>query len=175
MKKLVCWVFSLFPVLSSVGQNIYVHTTDGATHTYPLIDVNSITFSDNVMNLNLVTEDTVSWNISTVKFYEYDQWYLSVPDGLVVDDQGLNVFPNPASNEVNVRFNLLQDTPLQINIYSISGALVKTVFTGTRQAGIQNFNWSCNESDSGPISNGTYLVRVAIGNAQFNKLLIINK
>ena len=168
-------LFLLICVLMSclvTGQNIYVHTTDGATHTYPLIDVTSITFDDNVMNLNLVTLDTVSWNISVITYYEYDKWYVSVPEGLVFDEDGVQVFPNPTQGELNLRYTLTSDTDLRVAIYNLNGLLVQEVYSGRQFAGEQQLQWDSSDAN---LTSGVYVCSVESKNSRFNKLIVINR
>ena len=49
------------------------------------------------MNLGLVTDDTLSWNFSQIDYYNYDQWYVSVPEGQTFSNDGVKVYPNPAA------------------------------------------------------------------------------
>ncbi len=159
---------------TSVAQNIYIHTTDGLTHTYPLIDVKSITLPDNVMSVNLVTGDTVSWNFSTINFYEYDQWYVSVPEGLVLDELGVNAYPNPSSGNLTVAYNLLERAEVAVDVISLNGSLVGRIHQGLQSKGEQKLNWSFDEI-SANIPNGTYIVQLSIGKTRFNKLIILSR
>lgn len=173
MKRGLFFVLSILLSAVSSGQNIYVYTTDGATHVYPLIDVSSITFNDNVMNLNLVTTDTISWNISVVDYYNYDQWYVSVEEGIVLDEIGLNVYPNPTSGDVNVRFELLEQSETRLRLFNLTGAEIANVFAGALPIGTNQIR--IDESTTYGLANGTYLVRLEIENTAFNKLVVINR
>ena len=174
IKSLLFFVFGFNLASVSFAQNIYIHTTDGLTHTYPLIDVKSITLPDNVMTVNLVTGDTVSWNFSTINFYEYDQWYVSVPEGMVLDELGVNVYPNPSSGKLTVAYNLLERAEVAVDVISLNGLLVGRIHQGPQSKGEQTLNWSFDEI-SANIPNGTYIVQLLIGNTRFNKLIILSR
>lgn len=173
MKRGLFFVLSVFLSAISYGQNIYVYTTDGATHVYPLIDVNSITFDDNVMNLNLVTTDTISWNISVVDYYNYDQWYVSVEEGIVLDEVGLNVYPNPTTGRFNVKFDLLEPSETRLRLFNLAGAEIANIFAGDLPPGRNQIG--IDESKTNGLASGTYLVRLEIENTAFNKLVVINR
>jgi hypothetical protein len=170
MKQLLLFlVLGLTSSAPTIGQNIYVHTSDGLTHTYPLIDVTSITFDGNVMNLNLITADTLSWNFSVIDYYNYDQWYVSVPEGLVLDRSGITVYPNPATEFVNVRYNMLANETVNVAVFDIRGSLIDEILSESQTKGEHSTIWS----PAPGLSRGTYILRIAIGNSMFNKLIIL--
>jgi hypothetical protein len=173
IKKAVIFALSFGFCLTSMAQNIYVHTNDGATYVSPLIDVNSITFEENEMRLNLVSADTISWNFSSVAFLEYDQWYVSVPDGLILDAAGMKVYPNPSSEIVNVSYTLLADSEVSVEIYDLKGSLIYELFKGGQIAGEQRLVWNIGET--GNVINGAYLCKVQMGVSLFHKLIIISR
>lgn len=173
MKRLLFFVLGILFFNLSFGQNIYVYTTDGATQTYPLIDVNSITFNENVMNLNLASLDTISWNLSVVDYYNYDQWYVSVEDGFILSEEGITLYPNPTASQFTIKFDLIDETEAVLTLYNLQGSLVSQIFNGHLSSGTQQFD--VGSSNLSSIANGTYLVSLQIGNSSFNKLVIVNK
>ena len=171
IRSFFLFVLTILSSQRTSAQNIYVHTTDGATHSFALVDVSSITFNENVMNVNLVSLDTVGWNISTVKYYEYDQWYLSVADGLALEEKGIKVFPNPGTEYVNIQYTLSEKATVIASIYNLQGQLVEKLFEGSHHKGCQLLQWRL-DPHSG-LANGAYLCKVQVGQAIFNKLVVI--
>jgi len=155
----------------STAQNVYIHTVDNQTHTYQLIDVTSITFDENVMNLNLITEDTVSWNFSQIAYYNYDQWYVSVPEGQVLGENGIKVYPNPTSDYFTVEYELAARADISLSIIDMQGRVLIELPAQESNAGLQQLR--INVSDLGRVS-GSYLVRLVSGKSVFNKLIIID-
>lgn len=77
-----------------------------------------------------------------------------------VDEPGLlagkvQVFPNPARDLARIELNLASSTPVNINVFDLSGKLVETITQGTQfGAGTHIFNWA-------PKTQGLFLVRVS--------------
>ena len=173
MKRAVLLLLSMLMLHGLVrAQNIYVHTIDGLTHTYGLIDVNSITFEDNVMELNLVSNDTIRWNISVVDYYEYDQWYVSVEEGLILDELGLTIYPNPTADRLNLTYNLTSSADVRVKVMDMNGKAVAQLFNGKQNSGPQSLGWNA-RTGSG-LSDGIYIIQLEIGDARFNKLMVLN-
>lgn len=76
-----------------------------------------------------------------------------------------NVFPNPAHNLVNVQFNALQETPMQFQLFDITGRLVKTIVETPVKGNNQlEFNLEA-------LSQGIYMMKIS----QQNKILHIQR
>ena len=71
----------------------------------------------------------------------------------------LKTIPNPFVNKFTLRFNLLQDSRVRVNVYNSAGQLKKKVYDNQMKKGQQQFfigedNWS----------NGMYFIEIAIDN-----------
>ena len=163
--------FSFLAAIQGSAQNLYVHTSDDQTHTYQLIDVTSITFEGNVMNLNLITEDTVSWNFSQIDYYNYDQWYVSVPEDQVLGENGIKVYPNPTSDYFTVEYELAARANISLSIVDMQGRVLIELPAQEANAGQRQLR--INVADLGGVS-GSFLVRLVSGKSVFNKLIIID-
>lgn len=76
-----------------------------------------------------------------------------------------SVFPNPAHNVVNIQFNAEQETPMQFQLFDITGRLVKTVVeTPVKGNNQMEFNLEA-------LSKGIYMMKVS----QQNKVLHIQR
>lgn len=159
---------------SGRSQNIYIHTTDGNTFVYPLIDISSVTLPDNLMSVNFIDGDTLSWNRSTIQRYEYDQWYVSVEEGVVLSEVGVNVYPNPASDGVWIKYGLLEGANVTISVNDLSGRLVDTVFSGAESNGVHAHYWSFDSVGSG-VPSGVYVCTLTIGRMIFSKRIVISR
>jgi hypothetical protein len=71
---------------------------------------------------------------------------------------GMNIFPNPVSELVNVNFNLDASTNVTVNVYNAVGALVSTKSLGEMTSGTQNVQISTEG-----LSNGLYMVELIAG------------
>ena len=71
----------------------------------------------------------------------------------------LKTIPNPFFNKFTLKFNLLQDSRVRVNVYNSSGQLKKKVYDNQMKKGSQQFfigedNWA----------NGIYFIEIAIDN-----------
>jgi hypothetical protein len=71
---------------------------------------------------------------------------------------GLNIFPNPATDFVNVGFDLSSSENVTINVYNMVGEKVSTRALGNLSAGTQHV-----EIGTSDLSNGMYLVELVAG------------
>ena len=55
------------------------------------------------------------------------------------DDQfKLTAFPNPSSSSITINYQLPQNTPVKLMIFSVDGSVGKVLFAGNRTAGEYN-------------------------------------
>ena len=152
---------------ASSAQSIHVHITDGSIVTHPLIDVRTITFSDNEMNLTLITGDTVSWNVSVVSYYEYEMDPTSITEHGPVIMNDLKVYPNPTNGPVTIEYDLVESAEVVVQIFALNGGLVATLHDGYISKGTNRHIWNEN------CSAGVYLCKLTSKNIAYNKLIIL--
>ena len=78
------------------------------------------------------------------------------------DQFGIKAYPNPFASTVNFEYSLNSDAQVEIRLYTLSGQLVGTVLTNTKQSAgkhTQTFNTS-------NLDNGVYYGRVNIKSAK---------
>ena len=85
-----------------------------------------------------------------------------------INPLGLSVFPNPASEDVQVNYVLASDAVVTINMYDLAGKLVSSVSNGTQMQGrhFAHINTSA-------LAQGFYTVNVIAGNTSSNTKLIV--
>jgi hypothetical protein len=71
----------------------------------------------------------------------------------------MSIFPNPSYGNINIHFDLPEESQGSLGIFDISGRLLHMVAKGTFVAGINDFSWE--SSNAGP---GIYIVKLAAGN-----------
>ncbi|MCG8698620.1 MAG: T9SS type A sorting domain-containing protein, partial [Bacteroidales bacterium] len=82
--------------------------------------------------------------------------------------------PNPFSSETTIKVVLPQSENISLNIYNINGQLVKQLFTGYANQGINSFTWNGSTNNNNELSTGTYYYKLETSNDIFiNKLLYI--
>src|SRR5690606_18827087 len=85
-------------------------------------------------------------------------------------NESLNVYPNPAKDNVTLTFDLNKSEKINIEIYDVMGKLVYTEDLGTVLSGntIKNLNIS-------HLNSGLYLVNIQAGNTIAVKKITVNK
>ncbi len=89
----------------------------------------------------------------------------SITDNVNMEEFQTSLFPNPARDIMNVQFELSTPADVQVQIFSMTGALVKSQQFSAEQSGSQN---QVNISD---LPVGLYMVKMQSGNAQTIKKL----
>ncbi len=82
----------------------------------------------------------------------------------------ISVYPNPAANNANIEYTLLNQTNLTIDIYNMMGQKVQAVSSGTQIAGLHTLS-----IDATNLSNGMYFVTFTSNGEKTTKQLMIQK
>ena len=83
---------------------------------------------------------------------------------------GMEVFPNPANAEANVTFNLNNTADVNITVTDLSGKVVYSNALGNVAAGKSEVSLN-----TAALSNGVYMINVAVDNAVSTQKLVIRK
>jgi len=78
----------------------------------------------------------------------------------VITQSGLTVMPNPAKSSTVISCNLAKSSEVSIEIFSVEGKLIETIFSGQLTQGENKFNVNLNK-----YSDGVYMVRLKEGDA----------
>jgi len=79
-------------------------------------------------------------------------------------------YPNPFNSSTVIRFQLLKESEINIDIYNVLGEKIKTIVGGFYSRGMHSFNFLSNE-----LSSGIYLYKMTTGTQSLTKKLIIIK
>ncbi len=98
--------------------------------------------------------------------------YISIdePDPVVAaaTKEALNIFPNPASDRVNIKLNLTERSDVKLTVRDLSGKLVKAVSLDKVDKGVDQL-----PLDVSGLRNGTYIVMLQINNKATTGKLIV--
>jgi hypothetical protein len=154
--------------ISSKAQSIYFNYTDGTNTAYNLADVRKITFVSDEMNLQLLDGSVYSWNVSSIGHYQYDENSLGIDELLnKANAWQVSVFPNPATNLLNVRYNLPTDDKMLISVFDMQGKLFLEINKGNRSKGEHE-----ETLDLRTLPDGQYLCRISGQNYTISKNII---
>jgi hypothetical protein len=157
-------------VITNVEPN--QNTTINLSHTFVVGNVtqNSGNIFTNMGNLSLVI-----WVQHTgTKEVLQSHWQpISIVSGIANEPStfnGFEVFPNPATDRVQLQFNLSEPSETVVSLTDLKGALVRQVNLGVLSSGNQQ-----TELSTMGLSPGLYLLRLNSGNSQVTKKLMINE
>lgn len=85
------------------------------------------------------------------------------------------VYPNPATDEINVEYNLLESQQVKIRILDLDGKSVFDLYNGYQENGKHLFSWGLNNSNSGNLPNGVYLLSIKGKNSTFVEKVLIQQ
>ena len=92
-----------------------------------------------------------------------------LPHNNISIKSSVSVYPNPASNYATVSMEINKQSNVIINIYDLTGKLVKTLQAGNLNAGKQEINIDCSY-----LETGTYVLKVFAGKDSGSTKFIVN-
>ncbi|MCX7785823.1 MAG: T9SS type A sorting domain-containing protein [candidate division WOR-3 bacterium] len=84
-----------------------------------------------------------------------------------------NAKPNPFRNLTTIYYSLSTKTKVSLNIYDVSGRLVKTLVNGEQTPGFYNVMWNSQDNQNQLVSKGVYFYRLHTSNYNSSKKLVI--
>jgi hypothetical protein len=82
---------------------------------------------------------------------------------------GLRAYPSPARGKVDIAFELLDRSQVEVNIYDPAGRLVDQLFRGPLTAGPHSFAWG---SGGRNLTAGVYFIRLRAGSGEAVEKLV---
>jgi len=134
---------------------------DPPTKSYVWMGANSGNFLLSVSMDTIDNPETAEYLLSSIR----------MPTGVSAANNisAFNSFPNPANNELNVDFSLIQNSNVKLAIFDLSGRNVQEIELGLLSAGTQSAN--INTSAFNP---GVYFYKLQSGSAsQMQKFIIV--
>jgi flagellar hook assembly protein FlgD len=89
-------------------------------------------------------------------------------------DFNLSIFPNPASEQINLNFSLTDNAFLQIRILDVNGRLLKTIHSGKLTKGNHNLIMDLKNADNIQLVPGTYFIQmISESNSIVKKIMVL--
>lgn len=171
---ILIFLFFIVCIPLSKAQSMYVHFKNGDQESYPLISVQSITFTDQVMNVNKKDGTSVSWNINNIIYYKYDGSLLNLPKEEKTFFTDLEVYPNPANGSIYLQFQIEQASIVTIELNDITGKVIKRLPQTQYAMGKQVIPWNGTDDNGNAVPSGIYFIKIAIGDRIVSRKIIIN-
>ena len=83
--------------------------------------------------------------------------------------------PNPFNSSTIIRFKVVHNGHVRVEIFNLSGRKVATLYDGMLDSREHSLQWNGEDDDGRPLSSGTYLCRVSLDSRTFlsHKLLYL--
>ena len=84
-------------------------------------------------------------------------------------------YPNPFNPTTKLQFQIPATGELKLNIYDITGRLVKEIFSGEKDAGLHTLDWNAKDLNGNQVASGVYFYSVQFNNTLLTKKMIYLK
>ena len=143
--------------------------------TSPCIDAGIATFDlDGVTIINMVAERYLN-EAPDMGAWEYDGPVSITGKNSRPENFSLNQnFPNPFNPSTTIRYELPQQSDVQIIVYDILGQAVATLVSGNQSPGYHSVQWNSKNDQGQPVSAGLYLYSIRAGEfSKTRKMLLV--
>ncbi|MCF8296757.1 MAG: T9SS type A sorting domain-containing protein [Saprospiraceae bacterium] len=152
-----------------------VHSIKQQTYNFPYVSHSFVKDGETFTLTFPQTQNTGAIYVGTHGrgFFENTKW-MSIDEpktnGIVSVNSNLVVYPNPVVNNTNVSYTLQNSSKVLIDVYSITGKLMKRVNLAQMPSGTHKYNLDCSE-----FANGTYIVQMITGETKATAKIIVQK
>jgi len=147
------------------AQNLVVTLTNSTTKTFPISNIQSIKFGTSSMIINELDGTITTWNIVDIDNYAFYET-TGLNEQLIAGNSQLSVYPNPASNLVNIAFSSVHSSQISIDIIDANGKIIDHIFQGKHQDG-HIYQWN------NSARNGMYFIRIFTETKVITKPIVI--
>ena len=83
-------------------------------------------------------------------------------------------YPNPFNAKTTIKFELKEDSYIELEIYNMKGQKVQSLFTGRKDKGFHHILWNGLDVNDKNVSSGIYFVQLKTENSSaLNKLILL--
>jgi hypothetical protein len=103
--------------------------------------------------------------------------YLNIESGILIPNQFVlhQNYPNPFNPITTLRYDLPEQSNVNIIIYDIMGRELKTLVNTTQDAGYKSVIWDATNDYGKPVSAGVYLYQIQAGEFVQTKKMVLLK
>ena len=84
-------------------------------------------------------------------------------------------YPNPFNPTTTLRYNLPENTFVNITIYDMMGRVVKTLINSNQKAGFKSVMWNATNNTGSALSAGLYIYTIQAGGFRQSKKMVLLK
>ncbi len=86
----------------------------------------------------------------------------------------LRNYPNPFNPSTTIQYNIEKNDFVQLHIYNMQGALIKTLWSGEKPAGSYQVQWNGTDETGKIVASGIYIYKLTSGTKTIsNKMLLL--
>ena len=172
IRKIWSMALVLLLALGAKAQYINVYLTDSTSESYSLADIQKIDFEQDEMIFHLIGGSNLSWNTSIVHYIDYDDLGLGIipPASEMVLD--FVVYPNPSNGLVNVQFEAVDNSELEVSVYNLEGKKVSQLYLGKSANKPDLLQWNGLDNRGNALASGMYLCAIRIGGQSISRTII---
>lgn len=82
-------------------------------------------------------------------------------------------YPNPARNTTSCAFTLPEAAPVRVQVFDLSGRLLRTLADGPREAGTDELRWDLSDASGQRVNAGIYLLRAQLGTQTWTRRISV--
>jgi len=114
--------------------------------------------------------NVLDWNAPTAIADEYNDGNVQVSSSYRL---GQN-YPNPFNPVTTIEYQLPRESVVSINIYNITGELIRTIVSQQQAAGAYRIQWDGRDNYGHAVAGGVYLYQLQAGDfMQSNKMVLL--
>ena len=140
---------------TSFSQNLIVTLNNSTLETFPISSIRSIKFGSTSMILVENNGLAHTWEITDINNYSFEN-SLAISDHEDLIKETFTVFPNPATDIVNINYFSNKSVNIDIDILDVNGKELLKIYSGN-QLGEKLYKWSPKAHGFSP---GTYYCRI---------------
>ena len=154
MRRLAVLFILFTTAVSSQSYYMNIRLKGGATTSFPIQDVQKITFA----NITAVGNDKAEKLLAVIKTFNLLQNY-----------------PNPFNPNTSIRYEIPKSGNVEISIFNVNGQLVRTVEKGFQTTGTHTAVWDGRSNPGQTAASGVYFCRVIFENSTLVKRMLFLK
>ncbi len=87
----------------------------------------------------------------------------------------LGNYPNPFNPQTTIRFKLVEESNVELNIYNLKGQHVTTLMSEPLEIGAYSIDWNGVDKNNKPVSSGIYFYKLKAGSSSFSRKMLLLK
>ncbi len=85
------------------------------------------------------------------------------------------IAPNPTRENIVIEYQLPTTQKVSLNVYNVSGRLVKQLVEAEEQAGTHKVSWNGRDQRGNPVASGVYFYQLKVENKRLTRKLIVTR